>query len=200
MLYDLSHPLSNKIASFPGTPPPNIEQLARIDVEGWNSKRLQINSHYSTHIDAPSHMVKNGKTLDDYPIDKFVGTAIVLDARNMNKIKLSTSQIKKGDFVFLFTGWSDKIYSEDYYTNPPFIDPDFAQELVNKKISIIGMDSASPDDEPYALHFLFFNNDILIVENLTNLQALVNKRFKCIIAPLKIEKADGAPCRVIAEV
>ncbi len=199
MFYDLSLPVNNKIPSFPGTPAPKIEQLATVEKEGWNSKQVSFDSHFSTHIDAPNHMKKDGKTLDDYPLDKFIGKAIVLDARNMNEISLSVKDIDKGDIVFLFTGHTDKINSLEYFTNSPVLSMSFAKKLVEKGISIIGLDAASPDKAPYELHQLFFENDILIVENLTKLHNLIGKRFKCTIAPLKIENADGAPCRVIAE-
>jgi len=199
MFYDLSLPISNKIPTFPGTPEQKIEQLATIEKEGWNSKRVSFNSHYSTHIDAPSHMVLNSKTLDDYPIDKFVGDCVILNAKNMNIIDISVDNIRKGDIVFIYTGQTDKIYTTEYFANAPVLSPAFAEKLVAKKISIIGLDCASPDAEPYALHPLFLKNDILIVENLTNLEKLSGKRMKCYIAPLKIENADGAPCRVIVE-
>jgi kynurenine formamidase len=77
------------------------------------------------------------------------------------------------------------------------ISKDFARKLVEKEVSIIGLDSYTPDDEPYDVHKILLKEDILIVENLTNLDKLVGKRFNCYIAPLKIENSDGAPCRVI---
>lgn len=200
MLYDLSLSLSNKIPSFPGTPEAKIEQLANIEKDGWNSKRISFNSHYSTHIDAPSHMIKDGKTLDDYPVEKFIGDAIVLDASNMNEIDTPIDNVMKGDIVFLFTGQSDKIFDRNYFTESPVLTKSFAEKLIGKGISILGLDAPSPDDTPYEIHHLLLGHDILIVENLTNLHNLRGRRFKCIIAPLKIENADGAPCRVFAEV
>ena len=64
-------------------------------------------------------------------------------------------------------------------------------------MKIVGIDSFSPDNEPFEVHKMFFKNEILIVENLVNLEKLNGKRFKCYIFPLKIQDADGAPCRVV---
>jgi len=198
MILDLSHPVSNSFPAFPGTPGANIIQQASIKTEGWNAKRIEINSHFSTHIDAPYHMLKDGKMLDDFPNEKFISEGIVLDASGQKEIILSSEQIRKDDIVFLYTGQGEQIHSNNYFINAPVIHPDFANELVKKQISIIGLDAASPDSSPYELHYMFLGKDILIVENLTGLKPLINKRFNCIIAPLKIENADGAPCRVFA--
>jgi kynurenine formamidase len=62
---------------------------------------------------------------------------------------------------------------------------------------MVGLDSYSPDNEPFEIHKMLLKRDILIVENLVNLDRLVGKRFRCYVMPLKIQDADGAPCRVI---
>jgi len=72
-----------------------------------------------------------------------------------------------------------------------------AEKLIAKKIRIVGLDSLTPDNEPYDIHKMLFRHGILIVENLVNLDKLKGKRFKCYIMPLKIKDADGAPCRII---
>jgi len=74
------------------------------------------------------------------------------------------------------------------------------QRLVSKNISILGIDSFTPDNEPYLLHKLLFSHDIRIVEQLTNLERIHQKRFQCYIFPLNIVNADGSPCRVVAEI
>jgi len=42
--------------------------------------------------------------------------------------------------------------------------------------------------------------DILVIENLKNLGALPEKRFKVYCFPLKIEHVDAIPARVLVEV
>ena len=195
---DLSMPIDERTPVFPGGPKQVIEQLATIEKTDCNEKRLSFNSHFSTHMDAPAHMLTNGKTLTDYAVDKFVGECIVLDVRGQKEINANLDTVNEGDIVFFFTAHSDKAYDKDYFTTNPVISPKTAQALVYKKIKMVGLDAPTPDNEPYTLHKLFFKNDILIVENIVNLKKLAGKRFMCYVLPLKIHKADGAPCRVIA--
>ena len=72
--------------------------------------------------------------------------------------------------------------------------------LVKQKVKIIGLDWPSPDHHPYPIHEILLKNNILILENLTNLDQLLNETDLEVFAfPLKIE-ADSSPVRVIARV
>lgn len=191
MLIDLSMAIDENTPVYPGDPKPEVKKVATIAENGWNEKRISFNSHFSTHIDAPYHMLEDGKKLDEFPLDKFVGEAVVLDFANPD-----LELVKEDDIVFFYTGQTEKDLFKDY----PKISKELAQKLIDKKVKIVGLDSFTPDDEPFEIHKMFFRNDILIVENLVNLKQLVGKRFECTIFPLKIRDADGAPCRVVARI
>lgn len=197
MIIDLTLPIDNKTPNWPGDPKIVIKQFSTVEKDSIGKKVLTFHSHFSTHIDAPSHMVANGKTLSDYPMEKFVGEGIVLDVRGQKEIETNLDSVKEGDIVFFLTAHSNKVYEKDYFDNNPVLTPKTAKKLVDKKIKIVGLDSPTPDNEPYTLHKLFFKHDILIVENLVNLKELAEKRFQCYVLPLKIKDGDGAPCRVI---
>jgi len=196
-IFDLSMPIDERTPVFPGDPKQEIKQTATIQSNGWNEKRITFNTHFSTHIDAPFHMLEDGKKLNDFPMETFLGDAIVIDARNQQEIKPSLDEVKPNDIVFFHTEHTKKAYSEDFFKDNPVIPVETAQQLIDKNIKIVGLDSFTPDNEPFETHKLFFKHDILIVENLVNLDKLVGKRFKCTILPLNITDADGAPCRVI---
>jgi len=200
MFIDLTISLDENTPVYPGNPKPKITQFSTIETKGYNEKKLIITSHTGTHIDAPRHMIHSGKTLTDYPIDKFIGNAIVLDVTGQKEIHEDTSQIQKDDIVFFYTGQSKYIDNPKYFENNPVISKETAQELIDKQIKIIGLDSFTPDNEPFAIHKMLFKKDILIIENLVNLEKLVNKRFTCYILPLNILEADGAPCRVVVKI
>ncbi|MBI2079280.1 cyclase family protein [Candidatus Micrarchaeota archaeon] len=197
MIVDLTMSIDNKTPNWPGDPEIVIKQDSTVERDAIAKKVLTFHSHFSTHIDAPSHMIANGKTLSQYPMEKFAGECIVLDVRGQKEIETGLDAVKEGDIVFFLTSHSDKMYQKDYFSTNPVLTPKIAQGLVDKKIKIVGLDAPTPDNEPYALHKLFFKHDILIVENLVNLTELAGKRFQCYILPLKIKDADGAPCRVI---
>lgn len=196
MIIDLTMPIDDRTPTFPGDPAYEVKQVATIENNGWNVKRLCINSHFSTHIDAPIHMIKGGKTMSDYPLEKFIGEAVVLDVKGQSEIEADLYEVRKGDIVFFLTGHSGKAYDHDYFENNPVISERTARELIEKRINIVGLDSFTPDNFPHSIHKMFLGNDILIVENLINLEKLAGRRFRCCILPLNIRDGDGAPCRV----
>ena len=196
-IFDLTLPINKKTPVFPSDPKYEIKQIATIKKNGWNEIRLTFNSHFSTHIDAPFHMLENGKRLDDFPLEIFAGEAVVINARGKKQTKPYLNGVKRNDIVFFFTGHIEKAYSPLFFKNNPVITKETAKKLIDKKVKIVGIDSFSPDNEPFEIHKMFFKHDILIVENLVNLDKLNGRRFQCYILPLKIQGADGAPCRVI---
>ena len=197
MIIDLTMAIDEKTPNFPGDPVLKIKRY-NVKEHTYGKTFLEIQSHVSTHIDAPSHMIEGRKTLSDFPITKFVGNAIIIDAIGQKNIEPDLSGVKKGDIVFFLTFHSNKAYEKDYFENNPVITEKTALKLVEKKISIVGLDSFTPDNEPYDVHKIFLKNDVLIVENLIGLSKLSGKRFQCFIMPMKITNADGAPCRVVA--
>ncbi len=191
-IFDLTMLVGKRTPVFPGDRRHEITQTATVAKNGWNEKWLSFNSHFGTHIDAPYHMLAKGKTLSDFPVDHFVGEAVVLSLSD------DLSAVRKNDIVFFYTGQTEKMHSPDFFKNNPVIDKPLAEKLVAKKIRMVGLDSFTPDNAPYSVHKILLAADIMIVENLVNLKPLLGKRFQCVIAPLKIEGGDGAPCRVIA--
>ena len=85
-----------------------------------------------------------------------------------------------------------------FYKNNPIITEGVARLLTKNRVKMIGIDSFSPDNKPYKVHKILFKKNILIIENLANLER-VEKYCQLFVAPLNIQNADGAPCRVIAK-
>jgi kynurenine formamidase len=191
-------PIDENTPLYPGDTKPEFIKRAAMKENGYNSMFITLNSHTGTHIDAPYHFIESGKKLSEFPAEKFVGSALVIDASNMDINKIDFGIIRKNDFIFFTTGFSDFAQSEIYFTENPVINIDIANELIKRGISIFGIDSFTPDNAPYTIHKMFLENDILILENLINIKDLAGKRFECVIAPLNIQNNDGAPCRVFA--
>lgn len=194
-------PIDENTPVYPGDPKPRIWQKSAVAKEGFNTKGLEISSHFGTHIDAPFHILQGGKKLGDFPLSTFIGKAMVLDARKSNENKeiiANTQKAGGADFVFFCTGNSKNCYCANYFENSTSISLQTAKELAAKKVKIVGIDCLSPDNAPFDTHMELLKNDILILENLVNLESLIGKKFECIVMPLKIADADGAPCRVIA--
>ncbi len=159
--------------------------------------------HVGTHMDAPAHMILEGKKVSDFGPEKFFGRGIVLNAENEKEISekiLDNVEIIPGDFVLIRTGFENKFGQKEYFTEFPVILESLANKLAALKIGLLGLDTPSPDREPYLVHKILLSQEILIVENLTNLKSLpANQAFELVALPMKLE-ANAAFCRVIAKI
>lgn len=194
-------PLDHRTPAYPGDPKIEIEQIALVQKDGWSEKRIHANTHCGTHVDAPAHMILNGETLDQINLERFCGESIVIDVRKreINIDCLKEVKITAQSIVLFLTGQSDKRYKK-YYEGAKFIPEDVAQELVKLKVRAVGIDSFSPDAEPYPIHKILLPKGILIIENLINLKEILGKNGTLYYFPLRITNGDGAPCRAIAMV
>ena len=178
--------------------------------DGWNAKTLHLYSHAGTHMDAPFHFDVNDQTIDEFEVSRFVCNSwvIPIEAHPKQKLKLKdlgvfADLIKKEDGVVLQTGWSAFVNDEKYRTELPGIHEDLANWLVEKGINMLAVEPPSIADvmdmgEVTKIHEILLGGDIIIVEGLTNLEALSKEKVKLVALPLKIKDGDGAPARVIA--
>jgi len=91
--------------------------------------------------------------------------------------------------------------NDNYFTENPGLDPSSAKYLASKKTNLVGIDSPSIDlgkDESFTVHKILSKNNILIVENLTNMNKIQSKEFDFTILPLKLKDATGSPVRAVA--
>lgn len=200
---DLTHTFTQNMPVYPGDPKAElIEATDDYDYGKIVHCHLNTGMHVGTHMDAPLHMIQNGKRLSEYAANRFVGRGHLVDARekSINADLLEGRQISKGDIVLIMTGFSNKFTAPEYYESYPEISEDFASKMVELGVSIVGMDTPSPDRPPFAIHKILLGNDILIIENLSNLESLLqHEQFTVVALPAKFE-AEAAPTRVVAEI
>jgi kynurenine formamidase len=209
MVIDLSHIIKEEMPVYPGNPQPRISNSASIDKNGYRETKLCIESHTGTHIDAPAHMVENGKFLNDFPVSKFNGIAAIIEIpegiQQITRTLLSSfeNQIKESDFVLFKTGWGKFWGSEKYFWNFPVTDLDTTFWLISLGLKGIGYDtiSADPvDSDKFENHFLFFENDVIIIENLNFPVEMKANKGELFCFPLNFEKADGSPVRAVLKI
>lgn len=202
MLIDLTHTLVSGMPVYPGDTSPEVIQSAAVEKDGFTHFDVKTGVHAGTHMDGPAHMVVGGRKLCDFPPERFITSAKLLDKPGAMEIGLSDVQsinLNPGDALIIRTGFSEKFNEPDYFTAYPVLTEDAARYLVEKRIGILGIDWPSPDREPFAVHKILLGAEILIIENLTNLEALGNAaNFTLHALPMKVD-ADSAPVRVIAE-
>jgi kynurenine formamidase len=200
---DLSHTLRNDMPVYPGDPPVELTRIAEVTTQGFTDHLLKTGLHVGTHIDGPLHVLATGKKLSDMPAEKFFGKGVVLDARGLPKIDIKVLQgktIGAGDVVLILTGFSSEYGKSDYYEKYPEMTLELAQALIDARVSIVGIDTPSPDRPPFEVHKLLLKNEVLIIENLTNLESLLDTpNFEVMALPIKLA-ADSGLARVMAKI
>jgi kynurenine formamidase len=200
-LLDLTQPIAEGMPFNPDHFGPEITPYASIEPDGWRATRLVLDSHLGTHVDAPSHFVPEGITLDQVDLARLVGPADIVripDVRPRAPLGSKHLPPTTAPRLLLHTGWAESRYGEPaYFTEYPFISPELAQEMVRRGVQLVGIDGPSVDYEPGETHHILLEADILIVENLTN-TSRVPDRIDLTVLPLPIVGGDGCPVRAVA--
>lgn len=204
-LIDLSHTIDPDISVFPGTEKPVFE---RKEIEGYPEVKITMYTHTATHMDAPIHIIKGARTLDELPLDKFMGKAIAIDCKHLRENQITKefllpfeSRIKNVEFVLFHSGWDSKWKTDGYFNDFPTLTAEATTWLTQFKLKGIGLDSISLDpvaDMNLPNHKIVLAKEILIIENMCNMDSLPDGEFMFQCFPLKIEKADGSPVRAVA--
>jgi arylformamidase len=200
-LIDLTVPLSEQTPIYEGDPETKIIAGATVAKDGYADSYISVYSHTGTHIDAPVHMLADSqKTLGTYPLEQFVGRGVYIDVttKKFDLAMVRSADIQAGDIVLFHTGMSDVYHESVYYDDYPAIPEDIANYLAAQKVKMVGVDMCGVDHEPFPIHKILLAGDVLIIENLTNLDALAGKDFDVYALPLKLD-IDGSPARVIAQ-
>lgn len=205
---DLTHHITPGMPVYPGTEPPVLEQANTVERNGFAETLLRMYSHTGTHIDAPGHMVTGAPSLDQLPVDRFVGRACVIDvsgaAGAVVAAELLDAQrdlVAGCDFVLLHTGWSRYWGDDRYFGSFPVLSAAATAWLIDRTLKGVGFDAISADPigpPPYRNHVAFFRAGMILIENLAGLQPLVGRRFLFSCLPLAYEHADGSPVRAVA--
>ncbi|HMD14562.1 MAG TPA: cyclase family protein, partial [Bacteroidota bacterium] len=173
-IIDLTHTLNENVTVYPDTVAPRFEVINTVTKSGFAELKMTSVLHVGTHIDAPCHILEHGKSLDQFPIDKFVGKAMVIPCQNRKEIDLQYLQtfedkIAQIDFIIFFTGWQYKWNTERYFDNSPIPTSEAARWLTKFNLNGIGIDSFSVDK-------VFPAND-LMTEELPNHNMLLAKEI-----------------------
>lgn len=161
--------------------------------------KMDINLHTGTHIDAPLHMIENGKSIDELDLTKLITQCKVLDFSDIEdcitKKDLESKSIEQGDFVLLKTKNSlqDKM-SSDFV----FLEKSGAEYLSEKNIMGVGIDSLGIErSQPgHETHLALLSRQIVIIEGL-RLGDIDEGKYYLIAMPVSIIGAEAAPARVI---
>ena len=206
-LLDLSRRLETGMPVFPGDPP--VELAPAGAVPPWQVTRLRLGTHSGTHIDAASHYVPGGCTIDEYPLERFVLDAYVVHLHVGAEAAISWDMIcaqipadLTGLGVLLHTGW-DRFWGTEEAERHPSLSEGAARRLAGGGATLVGTDALNIDGtgRPTTFaHAALLGADVLVVENLVGLGALdAGRPYHCAFVPLNVAAGDGSPIRAYAE-
>ncbi|MER3501031.1 MAG: cyclase [Candidatus Fervidibacterota bacterium] len=220
---DLTHPLQPGIPVWPGNPPFELRNLARLSEHGYYANALSCAEHTGTHVDAPIHFVEGRRSMHEVPATQLVGEICVIDvrdkvarnpdylvsARDVRDFENRYGQIPPGAFVIARTGWEERWNEPKRYVNMdeqgvmhfPGFGSDAAKLLVERNIAGVGIDTLSIDYGPskdFIAHKILLGANKIAVENMANLRALPPRGATILVGALKIRDGSGAPARVLA--
>src|SRR5438046_652798 len=192
---------------FPGLPQPSFEPIAKVEEDGYAMTRYSLLNHIGTHVDAPSHQIAGGDTLDEIPLERFVADAVTVDLSQrrpgqvgLEELEPALGDLGRGDWLFLCSDNGRNWGSEAYWTGWSYPDAEASRALIGRGIVGIGFDgpSADPvDSTTFDLHRIWLGAGRMILENVDNLDQLP-PRAQLVVAPLKVAAANGAPARIFA--
>jgi len=209
-IIDLSRVIYDEMSVWPGSAQPVIEWVFSLDQHGINVSKVSMDVHTGTHVDAPKHFVKDALPIDEIPLDKLAGRAILYRVNEepcgqkvkLAEVKKAKMGIQEGDIFVVDTG----IYKYDgtsrYMADMPIPEEELLNWLIEKGIKTYATDAAAVDSvssESMPNHHILLPYGIPIIEGLNNLGEIPEGvPFTLLAFPLKLRGRDAAPCRAVA--
>ena len=200
--HDISLKLTGETVRWVTAPPFELEERRRMSKgDPNNSSALNMSVHSGTHIDAPFHFVADGNTIDQLPVERFIGPALVYAVeaeRYITKEHVAGIRLDGATRVLFKTRNSALLHKQEY-------DPDFvafsveaAQSLVELGVELVGLDylSVAHADEQVPVHRAFLDHGVVLLEGI-DLSEVAPGRYELMCLPIPLGDSDGAPCRAV---
>jgi kynurenine formamidase len=228
---ELTHPFDEQTLYWPTSPSAfALTTLADGMTPGgyyYSSFALCTPEHGGTHLDAPVHFAKGGRTVGELPMAQLIAPAIVIDVsgqaaadsvylvtrRDVEAFETAHGRIAPGSIVLVRTGWSRYWPDRKRYLGDdtpgdasklrfPGYGEDAARLLVQeRRAGLLGIDTASIDHGPstsFIAHRIGAEAGVANLENLTGLDALPPTGAVVIALPMRIARGSGGPVRAVA--
>ena len=191
-IYDISQELFSCIV-FPGDPAPKREVLSSMkDGALYNLTALSLCAHNGTHIDAPYHFIKDGKTVEQLPLSKTVGWAYVTQEEGMlgaADARRILSEAQKAD---------PNAAKRILLGGKVIVSEEAARVFAEAEIDLLGNESQTvgPEDAPMQVHLTLLSREVVLLEGI-RLGDVPAGVYLLSAAPISLADSDGAPCRAI---
>lgn len=191
-IYDISQEVFS-CQVYPGDPAPEKRRLCSMGSgDLYNLTAFSMCAHNGTHIDAPFHFLKNGKTVDAIGLDAFVGMAFVAEHQGI---------VSRGDAVEIL----EKAKEQDpeaarriLIRGAAVVSAEAAEVFASSGLLLLGNESQTvgPEDAPMEVHLILLGADVILLEGI-RLAEVPEGVYFLSAAPLNLCGADGSPCRAV---
>ena len=174
---------------YPGDPSPIAEKVVSIDAgDVYNMSTLSMCVHNGTHIDAPYHFLNDGNTVEQIPLEYFVGTCYVVQRDG----ELTASVAQNIMLEAKVNNASERILIGGNI----IVTAEAAKVFADNAIKLIGNEGVSigPVDAPMEVHKILLSANVVLLEGIV-LKDVPEGVYFLNAAPLNLAKLDGAPCR-----
>lgn len=228
-LVDLTHHFDRETIYWPGNKPFQWERTDWGETAGgyWYAAAVfAASEHGGTHMDAPLHFGRGRQAVDQIPLERLTGPAVVVDVRpqcrKQRDYELTVADLQAwearhgtipgGAIVLMLSGWGRHWPDRAAYLGSQTEDPHdlhfpgfsaaAAEFLVAQRhVSGLGIDTASIDpgrSRDFPVHRIVGVADVYGLENVAALDQLPPVGATIWALPLKIRGGSGGPVRIIA--
>ena len=191
-IYDISQELFGSEV-FPGDEAPLRRVVGSIkDGNICNLTALSMCAHNGTHVDAPFHFYREGKTIDQLNLEKLVGKCYVIFVEGPISESKAESIVETAKAVDP-EAWKRILIGGDAY-----VTVEAAKVFVRERIVLLGNESQTvgPMEAPAVVHYELLGAEVVLLEGI-RLKGVEEGVYWLNAAPINLGQADGAPCRAI---
>ena len=176
---------------YPDDPAPEKKVLKSMqDGEVYNLTFFSMCAHNGTHIDAPFHFIKNGKTVDEICLEAFVGLTYMAEPHGIVTAEDAKEILKKAEAK------NTEAKKRILFKGDLEVSLEAAKVFADSDILLLGNESQTvgPQDAPMAVHLMLLGSDVVLLEGI-RLSEVAEGVYFLNAAPLNLSGSDGAPCR-----
>lgn len=191
-IYDISQEVFG-CQVYPGDPTPKkmvISSMEKGDL--YNLTAFSMCAHNGTHIDAPLHFIKDGKTVDSVSLDTFIGMAYVAEYNGIVSADDATEILEKAKKQ------NSEVAKRILIKGDAEVSAEAAKVFAESNILLLGNESQTvgPENAPMEVHLILLGAGAVLLEGI-RLAEVSEGVYFLNAAPLNLSGADGSPCRAI---
>ncbi len=160
--------------------------------ELYNLTAFSMCAHNGTHVDAPYHFLKDGKTVDAVGLEAFVGPAYVAAHHGVVSGADASAILEKAK------AQNPEAAKRILIKGDAEVSAEAAKVFASAGIFLLGNESQTfgPEDAPAEVHCILLGAGVILLEGI-RLAEVPEGVYLLNAAPLNLAGADGSPCRAI---